>query len=296
MINGDFSVQHSGLNGAITQVSALTEKALPNSEFEVHRHYQEFEIYYFLEGDLFFSFEGKHIKVQEGCMIIISNSMLHRPIIKNECRYFRKRILFNKEIFIKLGYELYNILKKRNILVLGKNTVEKSGLDKLFLSVEEHLALGSSYDDFCALISLLSLLITAEKNSERIDDYISFTHSEKVSEIIDYINRHLTEDLSYKILSEAFYLSEKYLYKIFKNETGFTLSDYIKERRIIMAQSILNAGGSAKTAAYSSGFKDYSAFYRCFSKKVGITPTEYIRRETTVSKFATARRDGAPYK
>lgn len=284
MPNGDFSVQHSGLNGAITQVSALTERALPNSELEVHRHYHEFEVYYFLEGDLFFSFEGRHIKVQEGCMIIISNSMLHRPIIKNECRYFRKRILFNKDIFIKMGYELYNRLKKRKILVLGRKTVEEVGIDKLFCSVETCVAAGSSYDDFCALVSLLSLLIKAEQHGEQLDDYISFESSEKVSEIITYIDEHLTEDLSYKILSEAFYLSEKYLYKIFKNETGFTLSDYIKERRIIMAQSILNAGGSAKTAAYSSGFKDYSAFYRCFSKKVGITPTEYIRRETTIGR------------
>ena len=123
----------------------------------------------------------------------------------------------------------------------------------------------------------MSLLIKAEQHSQQIDDIITFAHSEKVSKIIEYINEHLSEDLSYKVLSEVFYLSEKYLYKIFKNETGFTLSDYIKEQRIIMAQSILNAGGSAKTAAYSSGFKDYSAFYRCFLKKVGITPTEYIK-------------------
>lgn len=267
MLNNDFSVQHTGLNGAITHVSALTQKALPNSEFEVHRHYQEFEIYYFLEGNLFFSFEGRHIKVQEGCMIIISNSTLHRPIIKNECRYYRKRILFNKEIFIKMGYELYNILKKRKILVLSKETVEKAEIDILFCNIENHLALNSPYDDFCALINLLSLLIKAEQHSQQIDDIITFAHSEKVSKIIEYINEHLAEDLSYKVLSEVFYLSEKYLYKIFKNETGFTLSDYIKEQRIIMAQSILNAGGSAKTAAYSSGFKDYSAFYRCFLKK-----------------------------
>ena len=51
------------------------------------------------------------------------------------------------------------------------------------------------------------------------------------------------------------------------------------ERRIIKAQSILNAGGSAKTAAYIAGFKDFSVFYRCFLKKVGITTTEYIKTD-----------------
>ncbi len=70
---------------------------------------------------------------------------------------------------------------------------------------------------------------------------------------------------------------EKNLYKFLKKETGFTLSNYINERRIIKAQSELNAGNSANEAAASAGFKDYSVFYRSFLRKVGITPTEYIK-------------------
>ena len=95
--------------------------------------------------------------------------------------------------------------------------------------------------------------------------------------MLRYIDEHLTEDLSYKAFSKAFYMSEKSLYKFFKKETGFALSTYINERRIIMAQSLLNAGCPAKTAAFGAGFKEYSVFYRCFLKKVGISPTEYLK-------------------
>ena len=282
MANKDVSIEYNGLNRTVWLISSVTENAIPNTDFEVHTHHQDFEIYHFLEGDLLFAFEGKHIKVEEGTMIIIPNGILHRPIIKSNCRYVRKRILFNKEIFINfntIDLDLYNKLRKRKILLLSKETVEMAGINTLFNDIENYLEHNSSYNDFCALICLFSLLIKAEKHSEKVQNIITNTHGEKISQIIQYIDEHLADDLSYKTLSKVFYKSEKSLYKLFKTETGFALGNYINERRIIKAQSILNAGGSAKTAAYIAGFKDYSVFYRCFLKKVGITPTEYIKTD-----------------
>lgn len=291
MKNNDFSIHYHGLNGALKFLSALTENAVPNSDFEVHTHYQKFEIYQFLEGDLFFAFEGRRIKIEEGSVVIIPSGILHRPIIKTDCRYFRKRIMFDKDLFVKfntIDFTLYKKLTQRNILILSKETVEQNGIDKLITDIEYRLALQSPYDDFCALISLFALLIRAEEHSEQIQDIDSYAHSETISDILRYIDEHLAEDLNYKMIAERFFLSEKNLYKIFKNETGFTLGNYIHQRRIIMAQSVLNAGGSAKTAAYTAGFKDYSTFYRCFLKKVGITPTQYSkeRMNSTATKKA----------
>jgi len=49
----DFSVKQAGLNNSLLCISSLTNLAQPNSEYEVHAHYNEFEIYYFIEGDLY---------------------------------------------------------------------------------------------------------------------------------------------------------------------------------------------------------------------------------------------------
>ncbi len=282
MSNHDFSIQHIGLNGMIRFKSTFTQNAPPNVDYEVHPHYQEFELYRFLEGDLVFAVDGRHIKVEEGMVILIANGVLHRPIIKNRCRYRRDRILFRKEIFIRFNtmtFELYNKLKNRRVLVLNKELVEKSGINGLIDEVGTRLAQNTSYDGFCALISLLALLIQAEAHSRQIENILPAADSERVSEMIRYIDEHLMEDLSYRTLSDVFCLSEKSLYKFFKNEIGFAPGSYINERRIIMAQSILSAGGSAKAAAYAAGFKDYSVFYRCFLKKVGMTPAEYRKSE-----------------
>lgn len=281
MSHSDFTATNSILNGGISVVSAYNNCALPYGENEVHTHYDRLEIYYFLEGDLYFAFEGKQIPVQNGSMIIIDCGTLHRPIIKTKCKYRRKRILINKEIFLRLNtaeYDFYPLLHKKQILILDKETVEKTGCDKLFAEIENSVLKNTPYDNFCALVAIYSLLIKAEKNSKEYSISGSISGSEKIAQILEYINKNLKEDLNYKSISQRFYLSEKNLYKIFKSETGFTLSNYIKERRIIKAIALLNSGYSANKTALEVGFGDYSVFYRVFTKKVGLTPNEYIKK------------------
>lgn len=281
MFSNDFSTTNSVLDGKLSIVSAYNVNALPNSETEVHAHYDRLEVYYFLKGDLYFAFEGKRIPVENGSMIIIDSGTLHRPIIKKDCQYYRKRILINRELLNRFNteeYDFYGAIHKQQIMFLDKDTVVSSGCDKLFEETEKAIKNNTNYDNFCAMISLFSLLIKAEKSSAFLD--FSKTHhtNKKIADILEYINRNIKEDLSYKFIAEKFYISEKNLYKIFKKETGFTLSDYIKERRIIKALALLNSGLSANKVAEEVGFADYSVFYRVFTKKVGLTPSDYIKK------------------
>ncbi len=277
----DFSVRNISSNGNMYSVSSLTNNAQQNNEFEIHTHYDKFEIYYFLKGDLYFAFEGKRFDVQEGSMIIIATGMLHRPIIKKACLYSRKRLLFTKEIFTDFNateLELYKMLQENKIIILSKDTVEKAHLNDLFCKTEEYLSLHTKHGDFCAVISLFSLLIKICENIDMSATSNDALHNDTVLKIIRYINDNLNESLTYKELAKQFFISEKSLYKFFKKETGFTLSSYINESRIVKAQSVLNSGKSAKEAAIEAGFKDYTVFYRNFLKHTGITPLQYIKK------------------
>lgn len=276
------SSSYSNSDNSINLISALTYPAQPNSEFEVSIHYDEFEIYYFLDGDLHFAFEGDRYIVQKGSMIFISNNTLHKPIIKSTCKYYRKRILFNKKIFFDSNspaHDFYNTLRRRKFILIDHEAVMKSELNILFDQIEYSLSQHSSdYNDFCTLISLFSLLIKIEKGTGEPAPVHVFSKNEKITQIVKYIDEHISDTLNYKVLSGKFFITEKYLYKLFKAETGFTLGDYINERRIVKAKHILNAGGSAHEAAFESGFSDYSVFYRSFLKKVGVTPSKYIEK------------------
>lgn len=276
----DHSLSYNSASGSIKYISTLTQHAKPNLDYEAHSHSREFEIYHFQEGNLFFSFEGKKYPICNGDMVVICNGTLHRTILRSPCRYDRNRILFDTKIFKRLGnmdFDLYNRLRAHKIIILHKEYTETSGICQLFEEIAEYLSDSSSYGEFCALINLFSLLIKAEKEAAKASDTQSFTRNRKAGEIIEYIDSHLAEDLSYRSLSGYFSMSEKNLYKFFKKETGFSLSAYINERRIIKAQALLSTGKTAADAASAAGFQDYSSFYRCFLRVTGITPTEYIK-------------------
>lgn len=278
----DYYIQHTGVSGSIRYADALTQNAAPNSEYEAHVHHDDFEIYWFLDGKLSFAFEGDRIAIQPGDMLILCSNLLHRPIIQETCRYHRKRILFHKEIFARLGeggYTLQQLLLRKQALKFQPEEIHRAGLDRLFHDIGEALAENTSYGDFTANVLLMHLLIAADKTCQWWVSGQTALQPGKVHEIIRYIDKNLTGDLSYRAIGQQFHISEKSLYKLFRQETGFSLSRYIRERRIIKAKSLLNAGSTAFDAAADAGFQDYSVFYRSFTKAIGISPAQYTKNK-----------------
>ena len=89
-----------------------------------------------------------------------------------------------------------------------------------------------------------------------------------------YVNDHLTEDISVPQLAEHFYLSASQFNRVFRQATGAAPWDYITKKRLTAAKELLKNGVSAQEAAENCGFRDYSVFYRAYTKHFGCTPTD----------------------
>ena len=94
---------------------------------------------------------------------------------------------------------------------------------------------------------------------------------------MQFINHNLSADLSNNALADRFYLSRYHLMHKFKKETGYTLHNYIEQKRLANASAQIKKGIPVMKAAKDSGFLDYSTFLRAFRKKYGISPKEYAR-------------------
>lgn len=95
-----------------------------------------------------------------------------------------------------------------------------------------------------------------------------------------FIERHLTNPaLSADMIMRQFALSRSALYRLFEPIGG--IADYIRERRLKLAQlklaSVGTARGSVAKLAYSTGFASENAFSRAFQQHFGIRPSEAIR-------------------
>ena len=94
----------------------------------------------------------------------------------------------------------------------------------------------------------------------------------RVAQMVDWINRHLTEKLTLDDMAKSFYLNKFYLCRTFREETGMTVFAYLQTKRIAMAEQLLQAGVPAAEVAERVGYSDYSTFWRAYRKQTGHPP------------------------
>jgi two-component system response regulator YesN len=119
--------------------------------------------------------------------------------------------------------------------------------------------------------------------------------SGKYSDVIDqvkaYVSQHYNnEQVSLKTISAHVRISPSHLSKIFSQETGQTITEYLTQVRIGKAKELLKTTNN-KTfeIAFKVGYNDPHYFSNIFKKTTGITPKEY-RTHGSVS-FETPRLD-----
>ncbi|WP_309118974.1 response regulator [Paenibacillus sp.] len=91
-----------------------------------------------------------------------------------------------------------------------------------------------------------------------------------------YIRDHLHEELSREDIANHVYLNPDYLTRVFKKETGLSISDYVLHQRLDLAAGLLaNTDLSVGAIAAKIGYSNFSHFSRIFKKYMGVNPAEY---------------------
>ena len=97
-----------------------------------------------------------------------------------------------------------------------------------------------------------------------------------IAKSIDYIYDHLNARLTIEKLSEVSGLTPSYFSRLFKKETGMTVSTYINTCRIRTAQNMLvHSEYPPSTISSALAFPSQSYFTEVFKKVTGLTPTQY---------------------
>ncbi|MCC3379096.1 response regulator [Paenibacillus farraposensis] len=100
-----------------------------------------------------------------------------------------------------------------------------------------------------------------------------------LEEVRHYMDRHFAEPITLEQLAKSFFVSKEYMSKVFKQEYGQNVTDYIVQRRMEQAREWLaDKQISIKAVAEMTGYEDVSYFYRVFKKHFGMAPGE-MRKE-----------------
>ena len=100
--------------------------------------------------------------------------------------------------------------------------------------------------------------------------------SKPVMQCVDYIYTHIKERITITTLAEYTGLSESYLSRVFKQNLGISISDYIREKKIEKATHLLRYSDKpiVDIANYLS-FSSQSHFIQIFENYTGLTPKKY---------------------
>ncbi|MBQ5334159.1 MAG: helix-turn-helix transcriptional regulator, partial [Oscillospiraceae bacterium] len=102
----------------------------------------------------------------------------------------------------------------------------------------------------------------------------------------DCISEHTTEKITMAELSRASMFSPWYSYRIFKELTGLTPSDYIRRLRLSRsAVKLKNEECKIADIAFEMGFGSVDGYQRAFLKEFGCNPKEYAKNPVPISLF-----------
>ena len=166
-------------------------------------------------------------------------------------------------MFRQLAYDLRGTaIKLANEIFPGSGNTELSRISaKLFNSEEPEHILDLSKE----LISFLVLTVDERKGSHNL---------KLIKDIMDFIDEHYSDNaLGLTLVADKFQISESYLSRFFKEQTGKNFSRYIEDIRIRIAQELLSdTDDSIEAVAHNVGYNSGHVFRKVFKKDVGMTP------------------------
>lgn len=110
---------------------------------------------------------------------------------------------------------------------------------------------------------------------------------ETVGDAIQYIESHITQELTIDAVAKQVNMSPFYFQKGFAMLCGFTIGEYIRNRRLALAGNDLAAGDEKVIdIALKYGYDSPDSFTRAFTRFHGVTPTQARREGAMLKSFA----------
>lgn len=266
-----------------------SKKGYLNSEFrlfhltdqetqEVDYHYHDFDkITIFIKGSVTYTIEGKSYELRPYDIVLVRHGDIHRLTVDNS-KVYERIIVYISPNFMNAyktdSYDLSCCFQKalqEESNVLRIFSLEKSSLFRSITRLEQSFADDGYAADLYRQVLFLEFMVhlnrAARKN--RLEFIDTDNCNAKIVDILRYINDHLTGDLGIDTLAGKFYISKYYMMRRFKQETGYTLGQYISQKRLLFAKELISSGVPASQVCFDCGFRDYSTFSRAYRKAFG---------------------------
>lgn len=245
-----------------------------------------YEIYFSLSSGVNCFINDRIYTVEKGDIFLFSPSDFHKLVIQSNINYDRYFLLFSPEYIRPLCSDKTDLLKcfenRTSDFCPRLHLSEENCINFVNLLDKAH-SYSNSVDygsDVMKKLALTQILVFINSFYEK-EDVKPLSKKEamntKIWPIIHYIDENLNENLTLDFLSSNFYISKYYMESLFKNTIGFSINEYIINKRILKSKELLKKNIPVSRVAEMVGFNSDSHFIRTFKKLIGISPKKYSK-------------------
>ena len=199
---------------------------LPKDAYSMHSH-NMYELLYFVSGDATHVIEDRKYKLKRGDLVLIRPSKYHFIQIDNACDYERYDILFSSKT---KNLDSLALLDDAPEII---NLVDYSMATDIIRKTDFYFKHFSGKDFERILTSLLNelfYLLSVTPTTEKTD--APEVTSSTISTALSYINDNLCTLSDVDEVARSCFVSESYLFRLFKKELKQTPAKYINTKRL----------------------------------------------------------------
>lgn len=256
-------------------------KGTKEDEFFPHNHAM-YELEYCVRGNVVYMVEGTRYEMEPGCLLLIAPAVPHKLFIHSDQPFEQ--------------HSIYVSYAEKNAVIeaLAKEALPGIGMQRpssIFYSAEAVADLLPMFEEVSrcaaavdkqiseltpvfvqAIFAKLKILACTQKPT-----MYSIGENRTMDTVKDYLIRNLASDLSLQDIAARFNLSKDYCNRLFRQNTGMSIMQFIKYNRILFARQLLSDGVAPSEAAARVGFGDYSSFYRAYRAITDRSPSADYR-------------------
>ena len=247
---------------------------------EFSYHYHDFhKVVIFISGKAAYHIEGKAYQLKPWDILLVNRHAIPPPEIDPSVPYERFILWIQNDIPWQELLKCFQKANDRSYNLVRLNSALQEKMKDILFELENSAKSDEYGREILTQSLFLQFMVYLNRiflEKQYIFDKKSYTFDSQIASILQYINHNLKEDLSVETLSARYYVSKYHLMRKFKQETGYTLHNYIVNKRLLMARTLISNGMPVTKAAQESGFAEYSTFSRAYRKQFKTNPSEEL--------------------
>lgn len=245
---------------------------------EFEWHYHDFhKIIVFVSGKVTYHIEGKAYQLKPQDILLVSQGAIHKPEIDPSIPYERYIFWIRDDLSSPELNTCFQKANDRSFNLIRLDSVLQEKLKDLLPEIEHSLRDTQFGDSILSKALFAQFMVYINRiflKSSSAPDQKSYSSDSQVEQLLKYINRNLSENLSIDHLAEKFFFSKYHMMRKFKKETGYTIHNYIISKRLLHARSLITQGTPIMKASHAEWIPGLYCLCPCLQETFGTVPTQ----------------------